>query len=113
MRDIEIEYGFWFWSDKLNGVLTMLSYLVEYRLDQNEIEVIRQELIGTNDERNQWTTYKFDGKLNNMELTFAFDDEEGNDMIHIKIKTSAELTPKLEALNLFQCLFKRLDIVEI
>jgi hypothetical protein len=110
MTNIEIEYGFWFWSDKLTGVLTMLSYLVEYRLDPEEIEFIRQELLSTNNERNQWMTYKFDGKLNNMKLTFALDDEEGNDMIHIKVKTSAVLKPKLEALNLFQCLFKRLDI---
>lgn len=31
-------------------------------------------------------------------------------MIHIKIITSADLKPKLETLDLFQCLFKQLEI---
>src|ERR1700741_3465760 len=108
----EIEYVFWFWSDKLVGILTMLSHLADYKINEEEIELIKQELRGTNDEKNQWTTYKLDGKSNNMSLTFAFDSEEGKDMIHIKIKTSQDLKPKLEALNLFQCLFKQLDIAD-
>ena len=110
--DKEIEYGFWFWSDKLAGVLTMLSHLTDYKLDQEEIEFVKQELRGTNDEKNQWATYKLDGKANKMALAFAYDSEEGTDMIHIKIKTSADLKPKLEALDLFQCLFKQLDIAD-
>ena len=40
----------------------------------------------------------------------ANDGEEGNDMIHIRIITSADLKPKLEALDLFQALFKNLEV---
>lgn len=48
----------------------------------------------------------------NISIKLAFDNEAESDMIHIKIYTSTDLKPKLEALNLFQCLFKRLDIEE-
>ena len=69
MTEKEIEYGFWFWTDKLVGVLTMLSYLIDYELEKDENEIVKQELRGTNDEKNQWATYKLTGKVNNMILT--------------------------------------------
>lgn len=45
-----------------------------------------------------------------MKLKLAYDVEEGSDMIHIEIKTVADLKEKLEALNFFQSMFKELKI---
>ncbi|TJZ49311.1 hypothetical protein FAZ15_22340 [Sphingobacterium olei] len=112
MFNKQIEYGFWFGSDKLVGVLTMLSYLIDYKIGEEEIKILKLELQGTNDEKNQWITHKLNGKLNSISLNLAYDDEEGSDMIHIKIKCSPNLKPQLEALNLFQTLFKNLDIAD-
>lgn len=109
----EIDYRFWYWSDKFVGVLAMLSNLADYKLDNDEFNVIKQELRGTDDEKNQWTIYKLTGNAYNMTITMAYDAEEGTDMIHIRIKTSADLKPKLEALNLFQSLFKKLEIEDM
>lgn len=106
----EIEYGFWFWADKLSAIVTMLSHLTKYNIDKEEIEAIKIDLIGTNDEQDRWSAWKLDGELYKMQLKFAYDKEEGESMIHIRIKTSVDLEQKLETLNLFQCLFKRLDI---
>ncbi len=47
-----------------------------------------------------------------MAVVLTYDSEEGTDMVHIKIKTVADLKPKLEALDLFQSLFKQLDIAD-
>jgi len=106
----EIEYQFWFWSHKLTGVISMLAILSKYELDKIELEAINHHLIGTNDELNQWTKYQLEGKKYNMGLKLAYDSEEKSDMIHIKIKTASVLMEKLEALNLFQCMFKKLDL---
>lgn len=96
--DKDIEYSFWFWADKLPSIMAVLSHLTDYKLDPDELETIRQELRGTNDEKNQWSMHKLDGKKHKMVLTFAYDAEDGPDMIHIKIKTSADLKPKLDGL---------------
>ncbi|MVO09976.1 hypothetical protein GOQ30_12465 [Flavobacterium sp. TP390] len=110
MTDTEIEYRFWFLSNKLIAIITMLSALVESKLTLEEIEYLKQEIRGTNDEKGLWTTYQLNGKLKNISLSLAYDGEEGNDMIHIRIITSADLKPKLEALDLFQALFKNLEV---
>ncbi len=113
MTDESIKYGFWFWSDKLVGVLTMLSYLADYKLDTPEIEYLRQELRGTNDELNKWTQYKLGGRLECIIINLAFDAEEGYDMIHIRINASANLKAKLEALSLFQSLFLKIYLLQM
>ncbi|WP_196889860.1 hypothetical protein [Aureivirga sp. CE67] len=105
----KIEYGFWFWSHKLTGILTMLAELSKYDLDEIEIESIKYKLIGTNDEMNQWSNYRFEGESFTMDFQFAYDAEEKSDMIHILIKTDSILMEKLETLNLFQCMFKELE----
>jgi len=51
----KINYGFWFWSHKLNGILSMLAELSNYELTEIEMETIQLDLIGTNDELNQWS----------------------------------------------------------
>jgi|GEM_PF-2781633 len=106
----KIEYGFWFWSHKLTGILTILSALSKYDLDDIEVEIIQTDLIGTNDELNQWTNYPLDGKDFKMELQFAYDAEEKTDMIHLKITTDLILKEKLEALDLFQGMLKKLEL---
>ena len=47
------------------------------------------------------TIYKIDFK-------FAFDAEEGKDMIHIQLRTDIELKEKIETLDLFQSMFSEL-----
>ena len=104
----ENEYGFWIWSNKLDPVLSMLAQIAEYDLWDEEREAIKIGLIGTNDEKNAWFDYVIKGKKHTIELKLAYDDEEGTDMIHLRIKTSMELKEKLETLNLFQSMFKEL-----
>ncbi len=104
------EYGFWFWSHKLKGILYMLAQLTKYELDEIKIDTIKYGLIDTNDELNQWTSYRFDGQKNNIEIELAYDAEESTDMIHIKIRTSITLKDKVEALDLFQSMFKELKL---
>ena len=106
----KFEYGFWFWSHKLTGILTALAEISKYDLSEIEIETMKQELIDTNDELNRWANYCFKGQLFTLSLELAHDAEEGKDMTHIRIQTTKDLKEKLEMLNLFQCLFKRLEI---
>ncbi len=112
MMHKEIDYGFWFWSDKLLGVLTMLSHLAGCQIGTEELEYLKQELQGTNDEENRWISYNLNGSLNSIKLSLAYDAEEGNDMIHLKIQATEDLMPKLEALDLFQSLFKQLEVAD-
>lgn len=104
------EYGFWFWSRKLDGIIRMLSYLSDYDIIEEEILSIELGLIGTSDEENIWTDYFLQGSKFKIDLRFSYDTEEGEDMIHIRIRTSDEIKDKIEMLNLFQCMFKNLEI---
>lgn len=104
----DFKYGFWIWSNKLDPVLTMLSHIADYELTQEERGLIKEELQTTNDEKGIWSTYLLKGKQHEIELRLAYDDEEGTDMVHLKLVTSTELKEKLESLNLFQSLFKEL-----
>lgn len=104
------EYEFWFWGHKLSGILYMLAELSKYTLDEFDLETIQQQLTGTNDELNLWTDYEFHGSQFPMTIQFAYDAEENHAMIHVKIKTTIDLKDKLVALNLFQSMFKELEI---
>lgn len=86
-----------------------LSQLAQY---SPMFELIRQKLRYTNDEENRWATYTFEDQRHQMTLFLAYDSEESPEIIHIKIKTVSDLKPKLEALDLFQCLFEQLDVVD-
>jgi hypothetical protein len=101
-------YVFWIWSTKLNPVLSMLSYLADYNFSKEDREVIELELKTTNDEQNVWNEYILNGKKHTIQLRLANDSEEGSSMIHLELRTSKKLKQKLEALNLFQSIFKEL-----
>ena len=100
-------YGFWFWQNKFTGILVMLEFLAGYEMDIVEPAVIKDGLKGTNEDI--WFEWRFPGKKHTIHMKFAYDEEEGPDMIHISIKTDCALKEKLEAMNLFQCLFKELE----
>ncbi|MCE7995650.1 MAG: hypothetical protein HEP71_26970 [Roseivirga sp.] len=104
----DFKYGFWIWSNKLNPVLSMLSHLADYQLSAEERDLIKEELATTNDEKGVWSHYVLKCQQYEIELSLAYDGEEGADMVHLKLLTSAELKEKLESLNLFQSLFKEL-----
>ncbi|HRG00997.1 MAG TPA: hypothetical protein PKZ75_07770 [Bacteroidia bacterium] len=104
-----ISYQFWFWTPKLEGILAMLAELAKYQISQDEIEAIKIGLVNTSDEKNNWFDYILYGETYKINLKLAYDTEEGPDMIHINIKTSFELEQKLQALNLFQSMFRQLD----
>ena len=105
-----INYGFWVWSKKIKGVLLLLAALADYDLWDEELEVIKEGLIGTNDENNIWMEYPIKGKKYSLDLKLAYDAEEGNDMIHVGITAPDLLKDKLEALNLFQCMVMEIEI---
>lgn len=102
------KYRFWFWSNKLNPILSMLAHLAGYDLDEVERQIIKEGLRGTNDEESFWYKFDFIGKEYSLKLEFAFDGEEGSEMIHIRIESPHELRGRLECLDLFQSMFKEL-----
>ena len=87
----------------------MIAELANYDMTQADLDAIKIGLIDTCDEKNNWFEYKLNGETYNVTLRLAYDDEEGTDMIHINIQTSFELEQKIQALDLFQSLFKQLD----
>ena len=105
-----INYGFWIWSHKLDGVLLLLAKLCQYDLSEDELEGIRHELTGTNDEQDQWAEYPIIGQKHQLAMKLAYDAEEKEDMIHLRIETNAELRVQLEMLDLFQSMVKNLEI---
>nr|WP_293303640.1 hypothetical protein [Allomuricauda sp.] len=106
----EIEYGFWFWSHKLKGILYMLAQLSNYNLEETEMESIKEALTGTNDELDLWAKKCFVGRQYHLDLQLAYDAEQKSEMIHIKLKTESGLKQKLEVLDLFQGMFKTLEM---
>ena len=86
----------------------MISHLAEYDLWDEEREAIMLGLNGTNDEKVIWFDFLLKGNLYSIKLKFAYDDEEGPDMIHLGIETSHQLREKLESVNLFQSMFREL-----
>ncbi|MEH0153046.1 hypothetical protein V6R21_02810 [Limibacter armeniacum] len=106
----EIEYGFWFWNQKLIGVLSMLAVLSGYELDEVGIDIVKQDLKYTNNEKEQWMTYVLNGSKHTIKLKLAYDAEDNPDMIHIVIWADKELKEKLEMLDLFQCMFKNFEL---
>lgn len=108
MFNREIERGTWFESHKLLAILTMLARLIKYDLDEIEIEEIKHSLVGTNNEKGQWSKYTFKGKDHTIVFKLAYDSEEP-DMIHIVVTAKTMLKDKLEALFFFQDLFNELN----
>jgi len=104
----KFEYQFWFWSNKLDAILIMLAALIKYELLDVERQIIKSELEITNDENNKWYNYPLAGKEIKLDLKFAYDNEEGKDVIHLIITSSTNLTQQLETLDLFQSLFKKI-----
>src|SRR5688572_9780996 len=105
-----IQAGCWFWSHKLIGILTLLAHIAEYDLNQDEVVAIKHGLTGTNDELDRWTDYRFEGRKAHIAFQFAYDDAEQEDMIHIRITTSAILEEQVEMVLSFQAFFKALDL---
>lgn len=88
----------------------MLAHLANYELWEEEKEVIKKDLKTSDDESGTWSKYLLKGKQYTIALQLAYDTEQGKDMIHLDIQTSADLKEKLEALDLFQSLFS--DLIE-
>ncbi len=101
-------YSFWIWSNKFDAVMSMFCKLIEYDIWEEEQKSIKIDLKNTNDEKGLWTKYACEGKKYKIDFEFAFDAEEGKDMIHIQLRTDKELKEKIEALNLFQSMFSEL-----
>lgn len=105
--DAKFSYGFWIWTTKLDSVLSMFSKLIDYEFWEGEKELIKSELRNTNDEKEIWSENFLEGKEYNLELNFAFDDND-RDIIHIRLSTDSKLKEKIEALDLFQSIFREL-----
>jgi hypothetical protein len=101
-------YGFWFVKHKFDAILLMLSSLINYPIDNDEIELIKLESSTTDDEQDVWYKHNFKGS-NSTTIQIAL-DSDNRDIIHIRIKMENKQFEKLEALVLFQSLFKNFDI---
>lgn len=99
--DKQIVYRNWFWTNKLAGVLRALSHYSNHVLDEEEIEMIRHGLVGTNDENDRWLDHTLNGAQYSIDVRLAFDAEEGSEMTHIQVKASEDVQKQLESLNLF------------
>ena len=78
-------------------------------MDEVEPEVIMAGLAGTSDEKGKWFEWQFLGKEHTIKMELAYEEEQPN-MIIINVTTDDVLKEKLEAMNLFQCLFKELEL---
>lgn len=107
-KNHNFQYSFWIWTNKLNPILSILTHLIDYDLSDIERDVIKNELAGTNDEQNLWSDYQFTGIKHHLSLRLAYDAEEGSDLIHLRIETHKNLQNTIEAMNLFQSMFKEL-----
>ena len=103
------EYGFWFWSSKLEAIILMVAQLTDCKIVDGEIDVIKNELKNTNDQKGIWYSHQLNNSNNQLKIKLAYDDEEGMDMIHIRILTNVHLKTQLETLNLFQSLFSKIE----
>lgn len=103
-------YSFWIWSKKIDAVIHMFSKLIQYEILEEELLAIKDDLKGTNDEKGFWSKYLIKGETYQIDFKFAYDAEEGSDMIHLKLETSKELEEKIAALDLFQSMFDELII---
>lgn len=99
----DFEYSFWFFSSKLDAILTMLAELIDYPLCDEEREIIKLELQTTDDEKEIWSEYSFENKRNVILINFAKDHNA--DIVFIKIKTSQKFKENLETINMIQELF--------
>ena len=108
--DTSFEYQFWFWSNKLDGIIKLLSGIADYEIVDGEIEAIQLYLKDTNDEEGKWSEWKIDGKKYLLELSLACGPEEGSDITYIKIKTQPELQDTLKTLDYIQSSLKTIDL---
>lgn len=104
------KYGFWFWSYKLEAIIAMIAELISYELSDDEIALIKEALTSTNDEREIWYSHPLNGLKTELRIELAYDGEEGEEMIHIRIHTTEDMRIKLETLDLFQSLFGKLEL---
>ena len=102
MEQKEINYGFWFWKEQLTLIISTIAIIIGYDLEKEEIDLIKEELRGTNDEKKHWGSYLFYGKEKRLLIQLAYDGEEGSDMIHIRIPAEGKFLIQLETLNLIQ-----------
>ena len=88
----------------------MLSSLIKYRLEPEEIEIIKENIRNTDDENNVWYNYSLVKNSKSIHLQFAYDTEEKPEMLHLIIKTDQKFKNSLELIDSFQCRFKNLEL---
>ncbi len=100
------KYGFWFWKEQFRLIISAISMIIEYDILEEEFELIKEELRGTNDEKDNWGSYLLSGKKHQLKIKLAYDAEEGFDMIHISTPANGELLTQLKTLDLIKDLFQ-------
>lgn len=81
MTDIATK-DFWIFRQKLLSTLLLLSHLVDYDFDNNDLDAVEYGLTGTSN-KNIWWTYQLIGKTT-IDLRFACDEDE-TDIIFIQL----------------------------
>ena len=93
--DNKYSYGFWVWTKDLEKLISNIASLENISLDSNQFELIKYNLVGSNDELDRWHEIQF----GNISIQLAYDQEEQNDMTHLKFKTKQGLLEKIKELE--------------
>lgn len=85
----------------------MLSLIAKCDLEDYAEEEIHLELIGSNDEENQWFTYSFIGECM-LKCRLAIDSND-KEIIHIHIDFDKGLEEKIHMVDLIQATFNKFE----
>ncbi len=94
MADNKCNRQFWIFDYNLVSLLLILSEIIKYKFDHDDIIAIKYGLTSTSDEKDIWFDYRLTG-IESIFLKFARDDDN-RDIIFIDLTTKIELSDKID-----------------
>lgn len=85
---------FWFYEPNLVPTLLLLSHILKYDVDSNDLDIIKYGLTSTSPVRNLWFTYQLNGEKT-IEMRCARDDEN-TDIIFVQLTVDSQLLPQVD-----------------
>jgi len=89
------EYRIWVWKKDFKYLLEKCAKVCAFELDRKEYYRILELIRNTNDELNNWVDYSMKGNYSRLEMRFAYDSEEGYDIVHLNLKGPQEIEEKI------------------
>ncbi len=85
---IMTSYNFWVFSNKLLGVLVLLTEVANASFEKEDYSAIQYGLTQTNSDSNSYFSYNFPSPMD-LGINFAKDTED-SDIIHLQVQCSTE-----------------------